>query len=107
MNGFVAAARDDHWYALASFSHAISIDVDFTRVPGRLAPAMTDLPASTWTESDVRDDVVKEIASQYRIEYESVAAPDQALDKVRVEAVLPADGRARRLTVHCRTGWRF
>ncbi len=57
VEGFAAAAPETHWYALASFAHTVNVDLDFTRLPGRLTTALGDLALTTWNESDVRDAV--------------------------------------------------
>lgn len=55
LRGFGEAASGDHWYALASFAHTLSIDVDFTRQRARIASGYDSLAEPLWNDIDLWD----------------------------------------------------
>ena len=57
MQGFLNVAPEGNWYALATFSHNLQIDVDFTKLKGKLASAFAELGQPAWNEVDTYDAV--------------------------------------------------
>ena len=67
MRGFVNVAPDGNWYALATFSHNLQIDVDFTKQKGRLASGFAELGQPTWNEVDTYDAVYHMLEKMERL----------------------------------------
>ncbi|MCI0421300.1 MAG: VWA domain-containing protein [Acidobacteria bacterium] len=57
LQGFLSHAPEGHWYALATFAHELSYDVDFTKQKGKLTAAFSDLGQPMWNEIDTYDAV--------------------------------------------------
>lgn len=57
MQGFMNVAPEGNWYALATFSHGVEVQVDFTKEKGKVASAFTSLPQPAWNEVDTYDAV--------------------------------------------------
>jgi Ca-activated chloride channel family protein len=53
--GFVDAAPEGHWYALATYAHETRVEVDFTRQKGQLLTAYRGLGQPMWNEIDTYD----------------------------------------------------
>ena len=57
MQGFLKHAPEGHWYALATFSHELEIQTDFTKQVGEITAAYSGLGMPMWTEIDTYDSV--------------------------------------------------
>lgn len=57
MEGFFNEAPEGHWYALATFANEFEIQVDFTKLRGKIAQAFSDLPQPMWSEVNTYDAV--------------------------------------------------
>ena len=57
MSGLLTHAPEGHWYALATFSHDLEINTDFTKQIGRLTEAYSQLGLPNWSETDTYDAV--------------------------------------------------
>lgn len=57
MQAFMEKAPDGNWYALATFSHDLTVNVDFTKQVGRLTAAYSALEPPSWNENDTLDAV--------------------------------------------------
>lgn len=57
MQGFVSAAPEGNWYALATFAHELNIAVDFTKQRGEVSQAFSSLTPPLWNEVDTYDAV--------------------------------------------------
>jgi VWFA-related protein len=57
MAGLLKHAPEGHWYALASFSHDLEVNTDFTKQIGRLTEAYSQLGLPNWNEIDTYDAV--------------------------------------------------
>lgn len=57
VQGFLDAAPAGNWYALATFSHGLDIQVDFTKQIGKIPAALADLGQPMWDETDTYDAV--------------------------------------------------
>ncbi len=55
VQGFIDAAPEGNWYALATYSHDIEVAVDFTRQKGKIGEAFSSLQTPTWDEVDTYD----------------------------------------------------
>lgn len=67
MQGFLNVAPDGNWYALATFSHNLQIDVDFTKQKGKVASAFSELGQPAWNEVDTYDAVYQMLAKMERL----------------------------------------
>lgn len=59
LNAFVDAAREGHWYSLATFSQELQIHVDFTKRKGEIRAAFGGLGQPFWGEVNTYDAVVE------------------------------------------------
>ncbi len=59
IQGFMDHAPEGNWYALATYSHDLSIDVDFTKQIGRISQAFNELPEPEWDDAEAYDAVYK------------------------------------------------
>lgn len=57
MSGLLKHAPEGHWYALATFSHDLKVETDFTKQIGKLTEAYAQLGLPNWTEIDTYDAV--------------------------------------------------
>jgi len=57
MQGFLKHAPEGHWYGLATFSHELEIQTDFTKRIGEVTAAYSQLGWPTWNEIDTYDAV--------------------------------------------------
>jgi VWFA-related protein len=57
MQGFLKHAPEGHWYALATFSHELEIQTDFTKQIGEVTAAYSQLGWPAWNEIDTYDAV--------------------------------------------------
>lgn len=57
VQAFLDAAPEGHWYSLATFSHDLHVEVDFTRQKGELRAAYAGLGAPMWDEINTYDAV--------------------------------------------------
>lgn len=57
MSGFLKYAVEGQWYALATFSHTLEINQDFTQQPARLTEAFSQLGPASWSEIDTYEAV--------------------------------------------------
>ncbi|MEW5975983.1 MAG: VWA domain-containing protein [Acidobacteriota bacterium] len=57
VQGFLDAAPEGNWYALATFSHEVEVAADFTRQKGKIGEAYAGLAPPTWNEVDTFDAV--------------------------------------------------
>jgi VWFA-related protein len=57
VQGFVNEAPEGNWYALATFSKDMEIQVDFTKLGGRITEAFLDLGQPMWNEINTHDAV--------------------------------------------------
>ena len=57
MQGFLKHAPEGHWYALATFSHDLEINTDFTKQIGQITAAYSQLGLAAWNEIDTYDAV--------------------------------------------------
>ncbi len=57
MQGFLQEAPPGNWYALVTYSHDVTVQVDFTKQIGRIINAYTSLGQPTWLDTDVYDAV--------------------------------------------------
>ena len=57
IQGFLRHAPEGNWYALATYSHGLEINVDFTRQIGKVTEAFGQLGPPTWNEVDTYDAV--------------------------------------------------
>lgn len=57
MSGLLKHAPEGHWYALATFSHDLEVQTDFTKQIGRLTEAYLQLGLPNWNEVDTYDAV--------------------------------------------------
>ncbi len=57
LRGFLDAAPDGHWYSLATYSHGMTVDVDYTRQKAKILAAYAELGQPTWSEVDTYDAV--------------------------------------------------
>lgn len=55
MQGFVNAAPEGNWYALATFAHELNIAQDFTKQRGKISQAFSTLSAPNWNDVDTYD----------------------------------------------------
>lgn len=55
VQGFLDAAPEGYWYALATYSHGLEVNVDFTKLKGKIRTAFADLAPPTWNEVDTYD----------------------------------------------------
>jgi VWFA-related protein len=55
MQGFMDHAPEGNWYALATFSKDLKVQVDFTKQEGRIMDAYSGLGEPAWDETDVYD----------------------------------------------------
>lgn len=55
VEGFLGAAPEGNWYALASFGHDLHVDVDFTKRIGRIRAAFSELQQPAWSDVDIYD----------------------------------------------------
>ncbi len=55
MEAFLGHAFPGNWYALATYSHDLEIDVDFTRQTGKIMEAYSELGQPMWNEVDTYD----------------------------------------------------
>lgn len=67
MQGFLNVAPDGNWYGLATFSHNLQIDVDFTKQKGKLASGFAELSRPTWNEVDTYDAVYHMLEKMERL----------------------------------------
>jgi VWFA-related protein len=54
---FVNHAPEGHWYSLATFSHGLTVQVDFTKQKGNLLATWSQLGQPSWSEVDTYDAV--------------------------------------------------
>lgn len=57
ISGLLKHAPEGHWYALATFSHELEVNVDFTKQIGKLTEAYSQLGLPNWNEIDTYDAV--------------------------------------------------
>ena len=57
ITGFLDAAPEGNWYALATFSQGLTVQVDFTKLTGKIRTAYEDLGQPLWSEVDTYDAV--------------------------------------------------
>ncbi len=57
MQGFAREAPEGNWYALVTFAHEPTIQVDFTKMKGKITAAFSDLGSPIWSEIDTYDAV--------------------------------------------------
>lgn len=57
IQGIQRHAPENHWYALATFSHTVTIESDFTNQPAALAAAWVNREIPVWNEIDTYDAV--------------------------------------------------
>src|SRR2546422_4744050 len=57
LRNFLDAAPDGHWYSLATYSHGMTVDVDYTRQKAKILAAYAELGQPTWSEVDTYDAV--------------------------------------------------
>jgi VWFA-related protein len=55
IRGFLDEAPEGNWYALATFSHDLEVEADFTKNIGKVRMAYEDLYEPTWNEVDTDD----------------------------------------------------
>ncbi len=67
MQGFLSVAPDGNWYALATLSHNLQIDVDFTKQKGKLASGFASLGQPAWNEVDTFDAVYHMLEKMERL----------------------------------------
>src|SRR5438093_2907968 len=67
MQGFMDKAPDGNWYGLATFSHDLAVDVDFTKERARLSQAYAQLGPPGWNESDTFDAVYSMLDKMSRL----------------------------------------
>ena len=57
ISGLLQHAPEGHWYALATFSHGLEVNADFTKQIGKLTQAYSQLGQPNWSEVDTYDAV--------------------------------------------------
>lgn len=57
MQGFFREAPEGHWYALATFSNRLKVEVDFTKMRGRILEAFSELGQPLWDAINTYDAV--------------------------------------------------
>ncbi len=67
MQGFLEQAPPDNWYALATFSKGLHVDMDFTKVLGRIEDAYSTLGQPVWQEIDTYDAVYQMLDTMGRL----------------------------------------
>src|ERR1041385_1355461 len=67
MQAFVDKAPDENWYSLATFSHGLTVNVDFTKEKGRLTQAYSQLGPPEWNETDTYDAVFSMLDKMSRL----------------------------------------
>jgi VWFA-related protein len=67
MEGFLRHAPDGNWYALATYSHALDVRMDFTKQTGRVAEAFFSLGPDEWNEIDTYDAVYEMLDTMGRL----------------------------------------
>ena len=55
MEGFLQFAPEGNWYALETFAKDTTIQVDFTKLSGKIRSAFSDMGQPTWDEIDTYD----------------------------------------------------
>jgi VWFA-related protein len=55
VEGFLSAAPEGHWYALVTFAHQATVQVDFTKTVGKLVAGLSGLQPPLWNEVDTYD----------------------------------------------------
>jgi len=55
VRAFLDAAPEGHWYSLATFSHSLHVEADFTRQKGEIWAAYSALAAPMWDEINTYD----------------------------------------------------
>jgi VWFA-related protein len=67
MQGFLNAAPEGNWYALATFAHQLEVEVDFTKDKGKLAAAYAGLGYPMWNEVDTYDAIHEMLEKMERL----------------------------------------
>lgn len=67
IEGFVNSAPEGNWYALATFSHGLTVQVDFTREKGKISAALSELSRPLWNEVDTYDAVYEMLDKMERL----------------------------------------
>lgn len=52
---FVKELPEDNWYALSTFSRDVTVQVDFTKLSGKITDAFASLPSPLWSEINTYD----------------------------------------------------
>lgn len=68
LQGFMNVAPEGNWYALATYSHGMSLDVDFTKQKGKIVAAFADIGQPSWNEIDTYDAVYQVLESMDRLQ---------------------------------------
>ncbi|MCI0418652.1 MAG: VWA domain-containing protein [Acidobacteria bacterium] len=67
VQGFISAAPPGNWYALATFSHELNVEVDFTRQKGKLASAYAGLGSPMRDEVNTYDAIYQMLETLDRL----------------------------------------
>jgi VWFA-related protein len=67
LQGFLKHAPEGHWYALATFSHELEIQTDFTKQIGEITGTYSQLGLPTWSEIDTYDAVYEMLDKMGRL----------------------------------------
>ncbi len=67
MRGFLSSAPEGNWYALVTFAHETNIQVDFTKIKGKITAAFSDLGNPSWDEIDTYDAVYDTLSRMDRL----------------------------------------
>lgn len=67
LQAFINAAPEGDWYALATFSNRLAVDVDFTKLKGKIPTTFAALGPPQWSEIRTYDAVHQMLAKMSRL----------------------------------------